>query len=62
MNADLFRELSMLPSGARQTIRAWCAARIEILRDELEAAGNERKLSQLQGGILELRTLLRAME
>ena len=61
MNADLCRELSMLPSGARQTIRAWCAERIETLRDELEEA-DERKLSQLQGGISELRTLLRAME
>ncbi len=61
MNAELYRELGALPSGVRQTLKGWCFERIETLRDELEAA-SESNFCLIQGGISELRTLLRAME
>ena len=62
MTDGMLRELAGLPHGARQVVMAWCAARIEELRYELEGAKSEREINRVQGGITELRDFVRRLE
>lgn len=62
MTDALTRDLAGLPHGARLAVAAWCGARIEKLRDELEAAESETQINRVQGGIAELRDFVRRLE
>lgn len=60
MNRDLYRQLLLLVNDKQMMDRLnlYVAARIEVLRSQLETAKDADRVREIQGSILELRRFL----
>ena len=59
MDKQLYRTLLLLVNnkGTMDSVHAYAEARISTLRDQLETSKSQRRISEIQGSLAELRRI-----